>query len=688
MPKIVIPAFKGTLPAISPKNLPEGYGQTADNVDLNADTLAPFADYDSTLALTGTDLRKAYKIKEHSVGDSFWITSTTFIDICLSPSTWLSTEYARFYWTDGVVPKKSNFDMASVSGANTNGSVDESYFAGVPAPPSALTATVVDVAADGVIHASVNYVYTYVTAWGEESMPSAPSNTVDVEGGEYVQLSGFTFNVAALTRRGIVGVRVYRVNTGATGNAEYQIISDLNDSTDGTYKKAMGWNDGTGTISVTGTAIEGVGTNFSPDQLAVNNWMLCKGQWFKIATLTDDDTAVATAAASPNISAGATFQYDTQPWTTINDKQAAANEIYDDADLGDIIESEEWDEPEDDLQGFILLANSCMAAFKHNEVWISEPGYPFTFPYKVPLMSDVVGLGYSGTTIIAFTKTRPCVIEAYDPNNLSVTYIPEDQVPLWRRTITSGNGFVLAVTPDGVISINTSNPMAGFSNITEKIFTKKQWQALLTTTTAYDKELIACLYDNKYYVFFLGTENGFLIDLVTMDYRTFSLSDTVDVYDTFVDAETDSLYLLADVDMSSYLTLSGASSVHLLLTADTDGPALLVDDNTLPYIIKWDGHATDKLTYTWKSRKYYYPKKVKFNVGMISLTTGDSVTVKVYADGTQVGGDLTVSSSAPFRFGASGTVNRPANVWEFLITGTKEVQPPAVFATTMDELMS
>ena len=657
MPKIVIPAFKGTLPAVSPRVLPEGYGQTADNVYLNADTLAPFADYDSTLALTGTALRKVYKIK--SPTDTFWITSTSFIDICLSPSAWLATEYARFYWTDGTVPKKSNFAMASVSGANTNGSVDESYFAGVPAPPSALVAALQE-AGDGVIHSSVNYVYTYVTAWGEESMPSAPSNTVDVNGGQYVQLSGFTFNVAALTRRGIVGVRVYRVNTGATGNAEYQIINGLNDSTDGTYLKIMVWNTGTGTISVTGTDVAGVNgvTNFSPDQLAVNNWILCKGQWFKIATLTNDYTATVTQAASPNISAGATFKYDTQPWTTVNDKQTAANEIIDAADLGDIIESETWDEPEDDLQGLILLANSCMAGYKHNEVRISEPGYPFTHPYQITLMSDVVGLGFSGTTIIAFTKARPCAIEAYDPANLNKLYIPEDQVPLWRRSIVSGNGFVLAISPDGVISINTSNPMAGFTNITEKIFTKKQWQALLTTTTAYDKELIACLYDNKYYVFYLGTENGFLIDLVTLDYRTFSLPNTIDVYDTFVDAETDSLYLLADVSGS-------------------------------PYIIKWDGHATDKLTYTWKSKKYYYPKKVKFNVGMIPLTAGDSVTVKVYADGTQVGGDLTVSSSAPFRFGGGGgNANRAANVWEYTITGTKEVYPPVVFATTMDELLS
>lgn len=654
MPKIVISQFKGTLPLVSPRLLPDGYGQTATNVDLNQDSIMPLATYDSTLALSGSALRKFFKIKTPT--DSFWITSTSVIDICLSPSSWLATEYARFYWTDGVIPKKSNFDMASVSGTLTNGSIAESYFAGVPAPPSALTAALVN-AGDGVIHTTANYVYTYVTAWGEESMPSMPSNTVDVCGGQYVTLSGFTFNVASLTRRGIVGVKIYRINTSSAGNAEYQVITSLNDSTAGVYKKIMDWNTGTGTIAISGSTITGVGTNFDP-QIAVNDWILCKGQWFKIATRTSDTAATTTYPASPTISAGAAFYYDTQPWTTVNDHDGA-NEIYDAALLGDIIPSEEWDEPEDDMQGLMLLANNCMAGYKHNEIWISEPGYPFTYPsaYQIKLMSDIIGMGFYGTTIVAFTRERPCIIEAYDPANLSKTYIPEYQAPLWRRSIVSGNGFVLFASPDGLMAASTSDSTNSITNLTEKIFTKSQWQTLLTTSTAYDKEIIGCLYDNKYIAFFIGTEHGFMIDLKTNDYRNFSLPNTIDVWDTFVDSDTDSLFLLADV--------SGA-----------------------PYVIKWAGHATNKLTYTYKSKKYYFPKKVKISIGKILITSGDTVTLKVYGDGVQMGGDITISSSSPFRYGSLGTALAPSYEWEYELTGTKPVSPPAVFATTMGELLS
>ena len=52
---------------------------------------------------------------------------------------------------------------------------------GVPAPDVTLALTIAG-EGDGYAVKSTNWVYTYVTAWGEESKPSPPTLTVDVEG--------------------------------------------------------------------------------------------------------------------------------------------------------------------------------------------------------------------------------------------------------------------------------------------------------------------------------------------------------------------------------------------------------------------------------------------------------------------------------------------------------------------------
>jgi hypothetical protein len=650
MPKIFIPGFKGTLPKVPDRLLPVFNAQTATNVDLNTGTLKPTNTYATSLALSGSTLRSFFKVKSPTDNEDFWATSTLDVDYQLSPVILQASEYGRFYYTDGVIPKKSNFSMASDSGTDTNGSPDEYFNLGVPAPPSALTATIQGTG-DGVAHSTVSYVYTYVTSWGEESLPSDPSNTIDVETGEYVQLSGFVFSESTLTLRNIVGVRIYRANVGDT-STEYQLMNDLFDSDDGTYKKIMDWNTGTGTIAISGTAITGAGTNFDPE-IAVNDWVLCKGQMFKIATRTTDTAATSTYAASPEISAGASFEYDTQPWTTVDDDDGT-NELIDSGNLGDVLETDEWDEPYDDFVGLLLLSNNCMAAFKDgtNEVYVSEPIYPFTFPYATKILAEstVIGLGFYDTTIAILTNERPCLAEVSDPRNVIPVFIRENQACLWKKAIVNGNGFTAYPSPDGLIKISSE----GLENLTESIYTKAQWESLLTTTNPYDKEIIATLYDDKYIAFFKGTENGFELDLKTFDYRSFSLPSTIDVYDTYVDAEDDTLYLLADVSGS-------------------------------PYVIEWQGSAS-YLTYTWKSKKFYFPIPILISCGLVPGDYTSGVTLKVYADGTQVGGDITVSSNSPFWFGSGGTQLRAAREWEFQFSGTEEVYQ-AIFATTMMELM-
>lgn len=70
-----------------------------------------------------------------------------------------------------------------------------------------------------------NYVFTYVTAWGEESVPSAPSNTVFVKEGQTVDISALPSSWphgAGYQTTGMM-VRVYRTVAGVTDTQYYMV---------------------------------------------------------------------------------------------------------------------------------------------------------------------------------------------------------------------------------------------------------------------------------------------------------------------------------------------------------------------------------------------------------------------------------------------------------------------------------
>lgn len=72
---------------------------------------------------------------------------------------------------------------------------------------------------------SRSYVYTYVSAYGEEGPPSAPSVLVDARVGQSVTVSGMS--VAPGGNYNITLKRIYRTVTGSAGLAEFQFVAEI-----------------------------------------------------------------------------------------------------------------------------------------------------------------------------------------------------------------------------------------------------------------------------------------------------------------------------------------------------------------------------------------------------------------------------------------------------------------------------
>ncbi len=254
-----------------------------------------------------------------------------------------------------------------------------------------------------------------------------------------------------------------------------------------------------------------------------------------------------------------------------NDRDSTTLELTLAEDLGETIVTDNYDIPPNDLKGLLPMPNGVSAGFRDREIYLSEPFLNYAYPadYIFTTRYDIKAIASYGTTIVIGTEGYPYKLNGYDPQAASLEVQVDKQSCLFSRAMVSGDNFVLYPSPDGLYMIGDNRK----GNVANNLFTKEQWRSLLTASADYDKTIIAFLYDNKYYAFFEGTNDGFIIDFDSQipSYVTFSLNSTYSVYGGYVDLEDDTLYLLVKIG-STY------------------------------YIKSWEGSSSTYLSYTWKSK--------------------------------------------------------------------------------------
>lgn len=190
--------FVGENPKIIPRMLGDMASQLAYNVRLDDGGLTPVRkqrfEYQFTSPPPGGN-RTIYKNGTEWLG---WAT-----DVYVAPGPVASD---RLYITGDGIPKML------VGGVT--------YPLAVPFPATALTATLGGTPTPGAAGTTRIYVYTYVTAFGEESEPCPASADVFWTPGQTTTLSGFAAPPAG---RNITLQRIYRAQTSKTGTQLYFI---------------------------------------------------------------------------------------------------------------------------------------------------------------------------------------------------------------------------------------------------------------------------------------------------------------------------------------------------------------------------------------------------------------------------------------------------------------------------------
>ncbi len=204
MSLLKLTAFTGESPRTTPRLLPATGAQVAQSVRLEDGELSPFRKPYVVAELAGAVPGQVKTIYRHLGEWLFW-------DKVVNPVPGPVAQDRLYYTGDGV-PKMR---VAGVV-----------YPLALTAPTVKLTATRTGTV-DSSLSATVLYVYTRVTSFGEESEPSPISSDLTVSPTNTVTLSGF---VAAPAGRGYTKQRIYRSQTGTTGGAQLYFIAERDDS--------------------------------------------------------------------------------------------------------------------------------------------------------------------------------------------------------------------------------------------------------------------------------------------------------------------------------------------------------------------------------------------------------------------------------------------------------------------------
>jgi hypothetical protein len=541
-------AFGGIRPKLSAYLLGDNEAQVADNCKLFSGELRswrrPTVIATPTKAGTGT-VKTIFKLLY--LGVAYWLNWTK--DVNVQPGPVAADVLQRLYYTGDGEPRMTYNTLATQSGIDYPVA---SHVLGV-FPPSAAASLVVTGGAGAIVTRS--YVYTFVTALGEESQPSPPVTVSDNVDGSWdlsnmqtapantfvVTGSAWAAGVATLTVGSSRGLRVgEEVDvTGMTPAGFNGTKKPITALTPTTVSYALAANPGA--FAVGGQIA----------RVATHNTAGMRKRIYRIATGT----------------AGAEYQFVTEiavATTTHSDTLA-------DSALGEVLPSEDWEMPPTDMKCLVSGSNGMMAGLSKNELCVCEPFRPHAWPspYRIAYQHEPVAVeSFSGGFVVA-TKGKPAVVVGSSPGNLSSEDVEVLEPCMSKRgTVSLGFG-VIFPSPNGWVLSGIGGTVLASADVV----TKTEFADFMPDT------MIGAAYQGRYFAWYTdgdGVVRGLVFDKSGAGPTLTPLQQAADA--AWTDPQSGELYI-----------------VH-------DGLIKL-----------WDGDDLNFLPYDWRSKVLSFPDPVNLS---------------------------------------------------------------------------
>lgn len=221
MTVIKIENFGGMLPVQDERILPANYAANADGARLYSGALTGYNPPTLVHTLSNTSARSVFHIPlvaglPSSVGTNQWLEFTDInTDVIKAPS--INDQYYRYYFASpSQVPQYNTLDRIRTG--------QSPFTLGIPTPETAPGVTPVAGTQTALVR---SYVYTWVSAYGEEGAPSPPTlgtGKIDSTNWAITVTPPLTVDTA---NRNLTKTRIYRTVTGTNGVASFFLVAEI-----------------------------------------------------------------------------------------------------------------------------------------------------------------------------------------------------------------------------------------------------------------------------------------------------------------------------------------------------------------------------------------------------------------------------------------------------------------------------
>lgn len=627
--KISVKAFRGRIPRLSDKILPDSNATIARDCDLRSGEIRPFRGSTLVQALGSGQIDTIHRW--FSGSNDYWLRFPGDVDVINAPLA--DDVYQRIYWTGD-----SRFNeprMSYTPGIYTGGTdlPATTFKWGVPAPSNA---PIVSVAAPTVL--------TISNFYAERPMRLRTSQPHGFEDGEVV-----AFNINAGTSDS-EEVNLPEYLNG--GEFQVRVIDDNEFSLDFTDAANVDYSAFTsGTVrSYTGPDVQDV-------RFYVYTYVTNLGEEGPPSPISD--RVEATAFQNPDIELPAVDVdaaegriiekvriYRAATGTTAGQFQfvaevnaGTANFTDDVRRLGESLPSAAYDPPPENLQGIRVSAQGFVVGFYDNVVCFSEPYLPHAWPtdYQIALDYDVVAVEVIDNGVVVATTGRPYLIQGIEPRSMSPRRLELNYACVSKRSMVSMGYAAVYASREGLVYVG----QGGARLLTQQLMTERDWQAFYPDTlNGYEV--------NGRYVGFYGISNGagFMLDPQDLELGLVDLSLWIKA--GFRDPRDEHLYWLNG-------------------------------DNE---VMRWNDEGADLQAYEWQSKVYELPRPS--NLSGLKAVARDADTnlthVELYADGVL----RHIESLTSFGYSRLPADHRADEI-QFRVSGTAKTQSVNL-AESMEEL--
>ena len=260
------------------------------------------------------------------------------------------------------------------------------------------------------------------------------------------------------------------------------------------------------------------------------------------------------------------------------------------------LQSQLWTPPPPDLLGFVFMPNGMIAGFRSNEIWFCEPYRPHAWPASYVLTTEypIVGLGVSGSAVVACTSGAPYVASGVSPGSMGATRVPVSEPCHSRGSILGTNEGVYYCSPNGMILVTQSGAT---TNTTELWITREKWRQLTPQKNLRAVFLVSCYFS-------LGcvrdgdasvAQQGFTIELNANDAQSFTI------------------WPQPGGHRLGFNQLNGPNGLDVdNVTIDPWSSVCLVIQNGGVYYFDFADAAPVMQTYVWRSKRFQQKSKKNF----------------------------------------------------------------------------